>query len=124
MGIGAVGRWTAQPLPGQEREEDLEIGFLQNAPLEETPENVPGFSLRVLTLNLAHGRKDGKHQMLQRKETIQGNLTMWRPSCGTSVPILSPSRRPTGPRCGAEASTMSGMSRKKPATPTPSGGST
>jgi len=74
MGIGAVGRWTAQPLPGQEREEDLEIGFLQNAPLEETPENVPGFSLRVLTLNLAHGRKDGKHQMLQRKETIQGNL--------------------------------------------------
>ena len=74
MGMGTVARWTAQGTPGQGKEEALEIDFVQNALAQEIPEPVPGYSLRVLTLNLAHGRKDGKHQMLQRKGTIQENL--------------------------------------------------
>lgn len=74
MGIGTVARWTVHPLSGQEREEEPEIGFIKSAQAQTMPEPVPGFSLRVLTLNLAHGRKDGKHQMLQRKGTIEGNL--------------------------------------------------
>ena len=31
-------------------------------------------SLRVMTLNLAHGRKDGWHQALQKRSTIRSNL--------------------------------------------------
>ncbi len=30
--------------------------------------------LRVVTLNLAHGRKDGRNQLLQKTETIRNNL--------------------------------------------------
>ena len=30
--------------------------------------------VRVVTLNMAHGRKDGKNQMLLKGETIRGNL--------------------------------------------------
>ena len=31
-------------------------------------------SLRVMTLNMAHGRKDGWHQALQKRATIESNL--------------------------------------------------
>src|SRR5210317_1707606 len=39
---------------------------------------IPGIvnspSLRVVTLNMAHGRKDGRNQMLLKEETIRNNL--------------------------------------------------
>ena len=30
--------------------------------------------IRVVTLNIAHGRKDGRNQMLLREQTIRNNL--------------------------------------------------
>jgi endonuclease/exonuclease/phosphatase family metal-dependent hydrolase len=73
-GIGAVARWYAHHPRGLEKEEELEIRFTGNCPTADAAESGPFFPLRILTLNLAHGRKDGKHQVLQRKGTIQGNL--------------------------------------------------
>ena len=41
---------------------------------DRTPVVLEKDSLRVLTLNVAHGRKDGKNQMLLSGETIRSNL--------------------------------------------------
>lgn len=38
------------------------------------PNNPQPPLLKIMTLNLAHGRKDGFHQILQRKTTIAGHL--------------------------------------------------
>lgn len=51
---GASGRWTAS---------------IQSPSASRTPEAVT-----VMTLNLAHGRKDGFSQILQSDKTIQGHL--------------------------------------------------
>jgi endonuclease/exonuclease/phosphatase family metal-dependent hydrolase len=40
----------------------------------EIPDIVKSPSLRVVTLNMAHGRKDGRNQMLLKGETIRNNL--------------------------------------------------
>jgi len=40
----------------------------------EIPDVVKSPSLRVVTLNMAHGRKDGRNQMLLKGETIRNNL--------------------------------------------------
>ena len=40
----------------------------------ESPAIVKSPSLRVVTLNMAHGRKDGRNQMLLKGETIRNNL--------------------------------------------------
>lgn len=40
----------------------------------EIPDIVKSSSLRVVTLNMAHGRKDGRNQMLLKGETIRDNL--------------------------------------------------
>ena len=46
----------------------------------DCPEAVDGSAviesnfIRVVTLNVAHGRKDGKNQMLLKEETIRNNL--------------------------------------------------
>ena len=40
---------------------------------EPTPMDSDG-TLRVLTLNIAHGRKRGPHQLLQRRRSIRANL--------------------------------------------------
>ncbi len=45
---------------------------IEGVPLH--PDGPPG-RLRVMTLNLAHGRSDGFHQVLQSKRRIVGNLT-------------------------------------------------
>ncbi|MBN2255336.1 MAG: endonuclease/exonuclease/phosphatase family protein [Deltaproteobacteria bacterium] len=37
-------------------------------------EYVRSDTLRVMTLNIAHGRKNGRHQLLRRTSTIQANL--------------------------------------------------
>lgn len=40
----------------------------------EIPDIIKSPSLRVVTLNMAHGRKDGRNQMLLKGETIRNNL--------------------------------------------------
>ncbi len=40
----------------------------------ETPAASPAPSIRVLSLNTAHGRKEGSHRMLQSREAIRSNL--------------------------------------------------
>lgn len=41
-----------------------------------TPAELPQRPLRVMTLNIAHGRKDRFHQLLQFRSTIQGHLDL------------------------------------------------
>ena len=48
--------------------------FTEPAEQSTTPVEVSGTSLKVMTLNLAHGRGDGFHQLLQGTETTIGNL--------------------------------------------------
>jgi endonuclease/exonuclease/phosphatase family metal-dependent hydrolase len=42
--------------------------------MDGQPEIVESVFLRVVTLNMAHGRKDGRNQMLLKGETIRSNL--------------------------------------------------
>jgi len=42
--------------------------------VEESPDVVKSPTLRVVTLNMAHGRKDGRNQMLLKEETLRNNL--------------------------------------------------
>jgi endonuclease/exonuclease/phosphatase family metal-dependent hydrolase len=46
---------------------------ISNRVLSDTNNSQPPL-LKIMTLNLAHGRKDGFHQVLQRKATIESNL--------------------------------------------------
>ncbi|MBN2514830.1 MAG: endonuclease/exonuclease/phosphatase family protein [Deltaproteobacteria bacterium] len=41
---------------------------------EKEAENGKRTFLKVMTLNVAHGRKDGRHQLFRKKDTIKANL--------------------------------------------------
>ena len=55
----------------------LMLAFDAAADCTEAPDRtavIATDSVRVVTLNMAHGRKDGKNQMLLKGETIRSNL--------------------------------------------------
>ncbi len=69
---GAPGRGrSAKPRTPIRRK--LPKNLLRPVPPEE-PSNKEDSALRLLTLNLAHGRRKGPHQLLQRKHKLQRNL--------------------------------------------------
>jgi endonuclease/exonuclease/phosphatase family metal-dependent hydrolase len=44
------------------------------APREENPQVSPSGALRLMTLNVAHARRQGRHQVLQSESALRGNL--------------------------------------------------
>lgn len=56
------------------RETEMEVRRTSRAEGLAGPLISTGQALRVMTLNIAHGRSDGTHQALQRKVTIESNL--------------------------------------------------
>ncbi len=70
---------------------------LLKPPPPDAPTPKPEGALRLMTLNLAHGRKKGPHQLLQRRASLEQNLDLVGQLLGEASPDIVALQEADGP---------------------------